>query len=76
MLQTEIDLMRSLTHENIVAYLGTEVNKEIGLLFIFTEWVPGGSISNLLQKFGRLKETVIRNYTRQILVGLHYLHDP
>ena len=73
-LQQEIDLMRSLSHDNIVAYLGSEVDAEQHKLYIFTEWVPGGSISNILQKFGRLTESVVRNYTRQILTGLDYLH--
>ena len=38
------------------------------------EYVPGGSIRSLLDRFGRLDETVIRVYTRQILLGLEYLH--
>ena len=74
-LQQEIDLMRSLSHDNIVAYLGSEVDAEEHILYIFTEWVPGGSISNILQKFGRLTENVVRNYTRQVLTGLDYLHS-
>jgi serine/threonine protein kinase len=56
-----------------VRYLGTEVSGTA--LYIFTEWVPGGSILNLLEKFTKLKEKVVKNYTRQILVGLGYLHE-
>lgn len=39
--QREIDVMRVLYHDNIVRYLGAEVNEEAGLLYIFQEWVPG-----------------------------------
>lgn len=35
----------------------------------------GGSISSLLTRFGPLSENIIRVYTKQILQGLHYLHD-
>ena len=35
----------------------------------------GGSISSLLQKFGRLSEAVCAKYTEQILQGLKYLHE-
>lgn len=35
----------------------------------------GGSIAHLLKKFGPFREEVVRNYTRQILLGLQYLHD-
>ena len=29
----------------------------------------------MISKFGALDEPVVRNYTRQILVGLEFLHD-
>ena len=38
------------------------------------EYVPGGSLKNLIDKFGRLEESVTRSYTRQLLLGLEYLH--
>jgi len=43
-------------------------------LNIFLEYVPGGSIASLIEKFGPLKTSVIRMYTQQILQGLEYLH--
>jgi hypothetical protein len=36
--------------------------------------VPGGSISSLLLKFQHFSEQVIQVYTRQLLLGLEYLH--
>lgn len=68
----EIEVMRSLNHENIVRYLGIQL--EENFLNIFLEYVPGGSISTLLGKFGKFPEAVIRVYTKQILSGLAYLH--
>ena len=44
------------------------------MLNIFLEFVPGGSIASLLAKFGSFDEKVIRMYTRQLLMGLDYLH--
>jgi len=43
-------------------------------LTIFMEYIPGGSIASLLKRFGKLNETLVRIYTRQILMGLAYLH--
>ncbi len=71
-LEQEIDLMKGLQHENIVRYKGTSF--EDNHLNIFLEYVPGGSLSSLLAKFGFFPESVIRIYTRQILCGLEYLH--
>lgn len=72
-LQSEIGILRNLKHENIVQYLGSSV--ENNTLNIFLEYVPGGSISSLLRKFGSLPEHLVRLYTKQILQGLRYLHS-
>ena len=42
-LEREITLMRRLDHRNIVRYLGTARDEQF--LFIFMEYVPGGSIA-------------------------------
>ena len=34
----------------------------------------GGTIASVIQKYGKLNETLIKVYTRQILEGLEYLH--
>lgn len=38
------------------------------------EYAVGGSIANLLKKYGQFNEILIRVYTKQILEGLEYLH--
>jgi serine/threonine protein kinase len=70
--EEEVRLLQSFHHPNIVSYLGTERTKEA--LHIFLEYVPGGSIASLLSKFGSFRESVVRVYTKQILLGLEYLH--
>ena len=79
----EVSILRGLEHENIVKYFGANVehvldpseNAVVTNLNIFLEFVPGGSIQNLLSKFGSFPEEVISMYTRQILLGLDYLHQ-
>ncbi|KAK7284349.1 hypothetical protein RJT34_19094 [Clitoria ternatea] len=71
-LEEEVKLLKDLSHPNIVRYLGTV--REGDTLNIFLEFVPGGSISSLLGKFGAFPEAVIRTYTKQLLLGLEYLH--
>ncbi|KAG0465275.1 hypothetical protein HPP92_019439 [Vanilla planifolia] len=71
-LEEEVKLLKNLTHPNIVRYLGTA--REEDTLNILLEFVPGGSISSLLGKFGSFPEPVIKMYTKQLLQGLEYLH--
>ncbi len=73
-LYREIQLMRNMHHENIVSYLGAELQAEQQRICIFQEWVPG-SITSLLDNFGPFSERRIAQYTKQILQGLVYLHD-
>ena len=74
-LQREIDVMKTLNHSNIVRYLGAEVDNSHSILNIFQEWVPGGSISSLLKKFGPFSVDIVKTYVQQVLKGLDYLHS-
>ncbi len=72
-IRSEVDLMKSLNHPNIVQYLGAQMDKTH--LHIFQEWVPGGSVATLLSRFGPFSLLVIRSYLSQTLAGLAYLHE-
>ncbi|XP_034429375.1 mitogen-activated protein kinase kinase kinase 19 isoform X2 [Hippoglossus hippoglossus] len=71
-LQGEVDLLKALSHINIVGFLGTRLYRH--MVSIFMEYVPGGSISSILHRFGPLPERVLALYTHQILEGVAYLH--
>ncbi|TMW95756.1 hypothetical protein EJD97_008376 [Solanum chilense] len=68
----EISLLSRLRHPNIVQYLGSETVDD--KLYIYLEYVSGGSIYKILQEYGQLGELAIQSYTQQILSGLAYLH--
>lgn len=57
----------------VISYLGVDRNDDT--LYIFLEYVTGGSIASLLNVFKMFHESVVRLYTRQMLLGLKYLHD-
>lgn len=72
-LKHEIDLLQGLHHPNIVQYLGTTADDQY--LNIFLEYVPGGSIATMLKQYNTFQEPLIKNFVRQILAGLSYLHS-
>ena len=72
-LRREVEILKKLDHPNIVAYRGSDVKGNN--LYIFQEWVPGGSVTCMLSKFGPFTLPTVRIYLKQILMGLAYLHD-
>ncbi|CRG87108.1 mitogen-activated protein kinase kinase kinase [Talaromyces islandicus] len=72
-LKHEIELLQGMHHPNIVRYLGTSADDHN--LNIFLEYVPGGSIAEMLKQYHNFQEPLIRNFVRQILAGLSYLHS-
>eukprot|EP01065_Artemidia_motanka_P026837 TRINITY_DN32071_c0_g1_i1.p2 TRINITY_DN32071_c0_g1~~TRINITY_DN32071_c0_g1_i1.p2 ORF type:complete len:623 (+),score=251.44 TRINITY_DN32071_c0_g1_i1:55-1869(+) len=80
----EIKVMKPLRHKNIVRFLHAERTQfadEHGLR-IFMEYVPGGSLANIVEEYARpdteqrgLAEPTVKSYIRQMLEGLAYLHE-
>uniref|UniRef100_A0A7S1W5W5 Protein kinase domain-containing protein n=1 Tax=Neobodo designis TaxID=312471 RepID=A0A7S1W5W5_NEODS len=79
---SEIRLLKRLRHRHIVEYYGCQTRVEENgtrIINIFLEHCHGGSINALRRRYdkergGRLSAALVRNYTRQVLHGLEYLH--
>ena len=76
----EIRLMQSLSHPNIVAYLGSTVIMAERKLLIFMEFASGGSLMSVLERYRSdsnpgLPADIVSRYTRHVLEGLVYLHS-
>ena len=74
-LKKEISILKTLNHRNIVKYYTTEINEHRDEVDIILEYVSGGSVRHLLDRFQRLDERIVSLYTKQILDGLSYLHN-
>ena len=73
-IRKEISILQMLSHPNIIKYHYAEMSAEEKAVDILLEYIPGGSVRNLLDKFGPLDEKIIKIYIKQILEGLKYLH--
>ena len=71
-IQAEIDLLKALSHPNVIQYMGTEYTSTH--FYIFLEYAEGGSLRQLYLKHGAFDEVLVRYFLNQILSGLHYLH--
>lgn len=72
-LHKEVETMKDLEHDNIVQYLGYE--QKGNLYNMFLEYVLGGLVLAILKQFGKFDEGLIRHITRQVLMGLQYIHS-
>mmetsp|Transcript_4358 Transcript_4358/g.7941 ORF Transcript_4358/g.7941 Transcript_4358/m.7941 type:complete len:599 (+) Transcript_4358:2-1798(+) len=68
----EVELLKNLRHKNVVQYL--DARQDDTNLYIFLEYVSGGSLVSLLKQFGPLTTELAGIFTLQILQGLAYLH--
>ncbi|TPX32600.1 hypothetical protein SmJEL517_g04340 [Synchytrium microbalum] len=71
-LMKEVELLKSLSHPNIVHYEGFLC--DINTLNIVLEFVEAGSLSSILKQFGKMPEKLCVNYVLKMLEGLEYLH--
>ncbi|KAJ6734266.1 hypothetical protein OIU79_001510 [Salix purpurea] len=71
-LENEIAILKPLDHENIIQFYGTLKDGE--MLYIFIELVSHGTLQQAYKNFC-FKESQVSDYTRQILLGLKYLHS-
>ena len=74
-LKWETDIMNSLNHPNIVKYINSDYDEDKIQANIFMEYVPGGSLSCLLKKFGPFNQKITKIYLQQILAALNHMHN-
>ena len=70
---TEIQILQDLRNENIINLLYSwKQDKE---LYFITEFMSSGSLKGYIKRTkGQIKPKIIRNWCKQILNGLNYLH--
>ncbi|RNF11313.1 putative protein kinase-like protein [Trypanosoma rangeli] len=71
--ETEVNMLKELSHPNIIRYLGCRTDHDYVLIFM--EFAVAGNLTSIIRSFTGLNESVIRYYTYQMLLGLRYLHQ-
>jgi serine/threonine protein kinase len=71
-LMMEINLLKELSHPNIVRYLGHYQSES--KLSIVMEYVENGSLAGMVKEHGIFPESLAAVYILQVLEGLIYLH--
>ncbi|XVF10334.1 hypothetical protein REPUB_Repub07fG0173700 [Reevesia pubescens] len=73
-LYSEVHLLKSLKHENILKFYNSWVDDQNKTINMITELFTSGSLRQYRKKHKNVDLKAIKNWARQILKGLHYLH--
>ncbi|EQC38778.1 serine/threonine protein kinase [Saprolegnia diclina VS20] len=71
-IETELQEMATLRDEHLVEYIG--VTSAEKTLYLVMEHTAGGTLSKVLQDFGRLHRAIIPSYVYRLVCGLQALH--
>ncbi|KAK7851378.1 serine/threonine-protein kinase wnk8 [Quercus suber] len=73
-LYSEVHLLKSLKHENIIKSYNSWVDDKNKTINLITELFTSGSLRKYRRKHKNVDMKAIKNWARQILRGLSYLH--
>ncbi|KDO29545.1 serine/threonine protein kinase [Saprolegnia parasitica CBS 223.65] len=71
-IETELQQLSTLRDEHLVEYMGVTCAEKT--LYLVMEHTAGGTLSKVLQEFGRLHRAIIPSYVYRLVCGLQALH--
>ncbi|KAL8141018.1 hypothetical protein V2J09_007039 [Rumex salicifolius] len=74
-LYTEVHLLKNLKHKCIIQFYTSWIDNDRRTFNFITEMFSSGTLRNYRQKYKRVDIRAIKNWARQILHGLVYLHN-
>ena len=72
-IKTEISLLKNLEHPKIVKYYDSIQTEDD--LNIILEFIENGSLDTLIKNIGKIPESLVVIYIKQVIEGLVYLHS-
>ncbi|URE46529.1 lysine ketoglutarate reductase trans-splicing related 1 [Musa troglodytarum] len=74
-LHSEVHLLKTLKHKNIIKFFNSWVDIKNGNINIITEVFNSGTLRQYRKKHKHVDVRALKKWSRQILSGLHYLHS-
>ncbi|KAL6993041.1 putative serine/threonine-protein kinase wnk6 [Sarracenia purpurea var. burkii] len=74
-LYCEVHLLKSLKHNHIIKYYNSWIDDSNKTVNIITELFYSGSLRQYRKKHKQVQLKAVKNWARQILIGLNYLHS-
>lgn len=71
-IQREVAILKNVKHRNVVHLV--QVLRTTSNIYLIFEFVDGGDLGQLIQKYTRFSDDVSRQYFRQLIAGLAYVH--
>lgn len=71
----EISILASMDHPNLLTLFSWWFNASTSDMIIISELFYAGNLKHHIRRFGRPSIDTVRRWGRQVLDGLHYLHE-
>ena len=71
-IRKEIGILKTIEHKGIMKIFQSETSSES--LDLIMECIPGGCLQEIIEKYGPLEEEIIKNYLKQVIEAIVYLH--
>jgi mitogen-activated protein kinase kinase kinase len=60
--ENELHILEKIKHDYVVIYKGCKISVDKKNLYIFMEYMPGGSVASMLKQYGAFNEQVIYSF--------------
>ena len=70
----EAEILKNLHHANIVRFYDYFIDPKNKLIVLITELMTSGTLRSYIKRFKKINTKLMKNWSRQILKGLNYLH--
>lgn len=74
-LYSEVHLLKSLKHSNIIKFYNSWIDDKNKTINIITELFTSGNLRQYRKKHKKVDMKAVKSWARQILMGLNYLHS-
>lgn len=74
-IHNEVEILKSLSHPNIIKFYDSDIDIEKNEIFIVCEYASNGDLFSLVEQFFPLTMKIVRKFTKELLQALEYIHS-
>lgn len=74
-IHNEVEILKSLSHPNIIKFYDSDLDIETNEIFIVCEYASHGDLLSLVKQFSPLSMKIVKKFIKELLQALEYIHS-